>query len=84
VCMSLTHPMLAQTKLYEQATGDNLEAYKHEDKFTPWQKLSKEDSPYVYCRSKICTAIANSKTRGVEFRVFIKFLAQLELAIKFD
>lgn len=55
----------AQTKLYEKATGDNLEAYKHEDKFTPWQKLNSIDSPYVYYRGKICTTIANSKTHAV-------------------
>lgn len=56
---------MAQTKIYEQATGDNLEAYKHEDKLIAWQRLSNENSPYVYYRGKICTTIANRKSYRV-------------------
>jgi len=34
VFITLANVSTDQTKLYEQATGENLEAYKHDDKFT--------------------------------------------------
>lgn len=64
-CMALAYTAMAQTKLYEQATGENVEAYKHEDKLTAWAKLSDESGKYVYARTKTCQTIANKKTGGV-------------------
>lgn len=65
-------------KLLEKATGEDYDAYKHEDKFTEWERLdclwffdptistkTKFFGPYVYYRQKICTTIANKKTGSI-------------------
>lgn len=61
----LSFQTIAQTILYQQATGENLEAYKHEDKFHAWQKLTNGKATYIYYRAKLCTTIANERTKSV-------------------